>query len=185
MSRNCTETKQRFEPTPMHVVRHTACLDNAFYPELSDRWVSWFPVNSSLISWPWPRSAARRHFLRHVEQEPPVAVVHATHQPAQLVQKTSLFAMAAPDDIVGAFALRKVGELWWLFAVVEELIERYFESASHLFQCLDSRNGMAIFDAGNIATEEPGALLDITLRKFLFFAQCAESITDNHIAMIP
>jgi hypothetical protein len=39
---------------------------------------------------------------------------------------------------------------------------------------------VAILDAGNITTQEAGALLDITLGEFLFLAQSAKTITDNH-----
>ncbi len=90
---------------------------------------------------------ACRHFLRHVEQEPTVAIVHSTHQPAQLMQKACFLAVTSPDDIVGAFSLRKVGELRRLFAVVEELVEWDLESASHFLKSLDGRNSMAIFDS--------------------------------------
>jgi hypothetical protein len=60
--------------------------------------------------------------------------------------------------------------LRWFFAVVEELIERHFESASQFFQCFDGGDSMAIFDTGNITAEEPGSLLDVALGEFLFFA---------------
>jgi len=67
-----------------------------------------------------------------------------------------------------------------LFAVVEELIKWAFESACQLFERFDSRNRVAIFDAGNVAPEQTGAFLDITLGEFLFFAQSTKSVADNH-----
>ena len=57
-----------------------------------------------------PLDLAGGHLLSHVKQEPTVAFFNATHQPAELVQKTSLFPGTAPNDIVSALALRKVGE---------------------------------------------------------------------------
>ena len=73
----------------------------------------------------------------------------------------------------------------WLFAVVEELIKWAFESARQLFQGLDGRDRVAIFDTGNITTKETGAFLDITLGEFFFFTQSAKTIANNHGVSIP
>src|ERR1700737_2821159 len=94
-----------------------------------------------------PRDLAVGHLLSHVEQEPTVRFFNATHQPAELVQKTSLFPGTAPNDIVGAFALRKIGEFGWFLSVIEKLIKRDFQSAGHLFQRFNGRNRMAVFYA--------------------------------------
>ena len=94
-----------------------------------------------------PLDLAVGHLLSHVEQEPAVAFFNATHQPAELGQKTGFLSGTAPNDIVGAFALRKVGESGRFLSVVEELIKWDFQSASHLFKRFNSWNGVAIFDA--------------------------------------
>ena len=94
-----------------------------------------------------PRNLAVGHLLGHVEQEPTVRFFNATHQPAELAQKTCLFAGTAPNDIVSAFALRKIGEFGWFLSVIEELIKGDFQSAGHFFQCFNGRNGMAVFYA--------------------------------------
>ena len=94
-----------------------------------------------------PLDLAVGHLLSHVEQEPTVRFFNLTHQPAELAQKSSLFSGTAPNDIVGALALRKVGEFGRFFSVIEELIEWDFESAGHLFQCFNGWNGMAVFHA--------------------------------------
>jgi hypothetical protein len=44
---------------------------------------------------------------------------------------------------------------------------------------------MAIFDAGDIAAEQSGALFDVPLGKLLFFAQCAKTVADNHVGIVP
>jgi hypothetical protein len=44
---------------------------------------------------------------------------------------------------------------------------------------------MAIFHAGNVTTQKTSALLDITLGEFLFLAQSAKTVTDNHGLSIP
>jgi len=75
--------------------------------------------------------------------------------------------------------------LRWLFAVVEELIKWALESTRQLFQRLDGRDGVAILNAGNVTPEETSALLDITLGEFLFLAQSAKTIANNHGLSIP
>src|ERR1700680_2404660 len=131
-----------------------------------------------------PPDLAGGHLLSHVKQKPTVAFFNATHKPAKLVQKTSLFPGAAPHDVVGAFALRKVGKLGRLFSVIEELVKRDFQGASHFLECFNGRNGMAIFHARDIAAEQSGALFDVPLGKLFFFAQGAKSITDNHVGIV-
>ena len=131
-----------------------------------------------------PPDLAGGHLLSHVKQEPTVAFFNATHQPAKLVQKTSLFPGAAPDDIVSALALRKVGEFGRFFSVIEELIERDFQSARHFLERFNGRNGMAIFHAGDIAAKQSGALFDVPLGKLFFFAQGAKPIADNHVGIV-
>src|SRR5258708_17556126 len=107
------------------------------------------------------RSLAVGHLLGHVEQEPTVRFFNATHQPAELAQKTRLFPGAAPNDIVSALALRKIGEFGWFLSVIEKLIKGDFQSARHLFQCFNGRNAMAVFYAGNVQAQGSRALLDI------------------------
>jgi len=131
-----------------------------------------------------PLDLAGSHLLSHVKQEPAVAFFDATHEPAKLAQKTSFFSGAAPNDLVGAFALGKVGKHGGFFSVIEELIKRDFEGASHFLKRFDGRNGMAIFDAGDIAAKQSGALFDVPLGKLLFFAQGAKPIADNHVGIV-
>jgi hypothetical protein len=44
---------------------------------------------------------------------------------------------------------------------------------------------MAIFNAGDITTKQPGSLFDVALGKFLFLAHYAEAVTYNHVGIIP
>ena len=57
-------------------------------------------------------------------------------------------------------------ELGRFLAIVEKLIERNFHGARHFFKRFNGGNGMAVFDARNVAAEQSGALLDIALRQF-------------------
>jgi hypothetical protein len=126
------------------------------------------------------RELAVGHFLGHVQNQLAIFLVGFAQQTAKLVEEARLFAAAAPGNVVRRLALRQVGQHGRFFAVVEELIERALESASQLFQRLDSRNSMAILDAGDITTKQAGTLFDITLGEFLFLTQSAEAVTNNH-----
>jgi hypothetical protein len=91
------------------------------------------------------------HFLRHVQDEFAVFIFYLAEQTAQFVEETGFFANTPPGDIVGRFALGKIGKLGWLFSVVEELIEWALERASQFLERFNGWDGMAIFNAGDIA----------------------------------
>jgi hypothetical protein len=44
---------------------------------------------------------------------------------------------------------------------------------------------MTIFNTGNITAKQAGTLFDVALGEFLFFAECAKTITYNHWGIIP
>jgi hypothetical protein len=44
---------------------------------------------------------------------------------------------------------------------------------------------MAILDTRDVAAEQAGALFDVTLGEFLFFAQGAKTVTYNHAGIVP
>src|SRR5215470_12941603 len=93
------------------------------------------------------------HFLGHIQNQFAICFVGLAQQAAKFVEKTRIFTGAAPSDVVTRLALREVRQLRRFLAVVEELIERHFESASELLERFNSRNGVAIFDAGDVAAE--------------------------------
>src|ERR1700722_299658 len=127
---------------------------------------------------------AAGHLLGHVKQELAVVIFDATEKPAKLVQKTSFFSGAAPNNFVGIFALRKVGKLRGFLSVVEELVKRDFQRTSHFLERFNGRNGMAIFNARDIAAKQSGALFDVPLGKLFVFAQGAKTISDNHVGIV-
>ena len=93
------------------------------------------------------------HLLSHVKDELAILFLDLAQEAAQLVEITGFFPDAAPSDVVRRLALRQIGKLGWLFSIVEELVERTLEGTGQFLQRFDGRNGMAIFDAGNITTE--------------------------------
>src|SRR6266566_3806083 len=120
------------------------------------------------------------HFLGHIENELAVTFFHFAQQAAKLVEKACIFTDAAPGDVVRRLALGEIRQLRRFLTVIKELIEWALESASEFFQRLDGRDSMTIFDARNVATKEAGTFLDVALGEFLFFAECAKTVTNNH-----
>ena len=56
----------------------------------------------------------------------------------------------------------------------EELAERKVEGGGDLLEGLERGNGVAVFNAGEVATQQAGALLDITLRHAALEAEVAD-----------
>src|SRR5712692_6766086 len=117
---------------------------------------------------------AIRHFLGPIENEFAIPFFHLAQQAAKLVEKACIFTDTAPRDVIRRFPLGEIRQLRRFLTVIKELIEWAFESASQLFQRFDGRDSMTIFYAGNVATKKAGALFDVALGEFLFFAECAK-----------
>ena len=73
-----------------------------------------------------------------------------------------------------------MGKLGRLFTLVEELVDRDLQDAGEFFQRFHGRHPVAAFDAGDVATQQPGALLDVALRKRFVFAQDPQAVADDH-----
>src|SRR6266481_8991658 len=125
------------------------------------------------------------HFLGHVEDELAIPFFHFAQQAAKLVEKACIFTDAAPGNIIRRLALGKIRQLRRFLTVIKELIEWALESASELFQRFDGRDGMAVLYAGNVTTKQTRSLFDVALGQFLFFAECAKAVTNNHAGIIP
>ncbi len=125
------------------------------------------------------------HLLGHVEDELAVSFFDLAQQAAKLVEKACIFTDAAPGDVIRRLPLGEIRQLRRLFAVIKELIEWALESARQLLQRFDGRDSMTILYAGNVTTKQTGTLFDIALGEFLFFAECAKAVTDNHDGIIP
>src|SRR2546422_89259 len=94
------------------------------------------------------------HLLSHVQQQLSVAFVHATQQPAELDQKTGVFAGAAPVSPVRSLAFREIGQLRRFLAVVEERSEEHtseLQSRLHLVcsLLLEKKNNRRRFPASD------------------------------------
>jgi hypothetical protein len=125
------------------------------------------------------------HFLSHVEKQPPIAFVDSAEQASEHGQKAGLLPGAAPGNFFRRLAFWQIGQIGRFFTVVKKLVHGHFEGPGHFLKRLDSRNRMAIFDARDIAPQKPGTLFYVTLRKILFLAQGAKSITNYHLYIVP
>ena len=125
-----------------------------------------------------------RHFLGHEEQQFPVAFIGAAEKLAKFLEQPRFLARAAPGDFSCALALKNVGQGRRLVAVVEELVQGNFESAGKFLDGLQSRNGVSVFHAGNIAPQQSRALFNFSLRKFLFFAKRPQVVPNDHFFVL-
>src|ERR1700730_12477112 len=125
------------------------------------------------------------NFLSNIEQQPPIALVDSAQQPPEHGQKAGLLPGAAPGNFFRRLAFRQIGQIGRFFTVVKKLVHGHFQGARHFVKRLDSRNRMVMFDALDIAPRQPGTLFYVSLRKILFLAQVAKSITNYHFHIVP
>src|SRR5207302_1859107 len=98
----------------------------------------------------------------------------------ELVQVNGILSSTAPRAAVGRSLFEKVRDAKRLIAVIKQLIQRDFKSPRHLLQRFNGWDCVAIFDARNVAAQQPRSLFDISLGELFIFAQLAQTITDYH-----
>jgi hypothetical protein len=74
------------------------------------------------------------------------------------------------SDVVGSLTLQEIWQLGWFFAIIKQLVYRDFKGTSKLLKRPDVRHRVSVFDPGNVTSKQPSRLLNIVLRKLLFFA---------------
>src|SRR5262249_40881645 len=122
--------------------------------------------------------------LCHVEDQFPIVVFHLAQQAAKLVEKARFFAGRAPSDVIRRLPLRQVRQHWRFLTVIKEVIEWALESTREVLQRFNGWYRMTIFHAGNIAAQQPRTFLNVALGEFLFFAQSAKTVTNNHAGIV-
>src|SRR6266446_2451391 len=125
------------------------------------------------------------HLLGHIEYEFAIFFFHFAQQAAKLVEKACIFTGTTPRDVIRRFPLGKIRQLRRFFTVIKELIEWALESTRKLFQRFNGGDGMTILNAGNVTTKQTCAFFDVALGEFLFFAQSAKTVTNNHGGYYP
>jgi hypothetical protein len=120
-----------------------------------------------------------------VQKQLPVVGVHVSEKPCQLPQVATLFA-PKPSHLwpiaVRSDCSRSLGRF---VTILHELVERKLQCSGHFFQRFNGRNGVAVFNAGDVASEQASALLDVALGEFLFLPQFAEAVSYHHSRIIP
>src|SRR5882724_3774124 len=124
------------------------------------------------------------HLLGHVQDQLAILFFNLAQQAAKLVEKACFFACRAPRDVIRRLPFGQVRQYWRFLTVIKELIEWALEGTRKLLQCFDGRYGVAIFDAGDITAQQACTLLDVALGEFLFLAQSAKTVTNNHAGII-
>jgi len=117
-----------------------------------------------------------RHFCGHVQNQLLAALVRLAEDAPKFVQVDRVFAFRAESDFVSRTPLREIGQIGRFLAFVKEFVHWNFESASHLLERLDGRNSVSIFDAGDVAAEQSGPLLDMSLGEIFRFAEFAKPV---------
>jgi len=105
-----------------------------------------------------------------VEDELAVVLGEAAEKLAEALEETRGVAGVAPVAVIVGGVLGDGPKFGGRIAVVKELVERNFEGAGQFFKGLDARDGVAVFDARDVATLEAGALLDVALGKVFLLA---------------
>src|SRR6202011_1126843 len=77
--------------------------------------------------------------------------------------------------------VRKIRDLRGFFAIVKELVDWDFQSASEFLKRLDGRHGVPVLDPGDVAAQESRPFFNFALRKLFLFTQLTQTITDNHV----
>src|SRR5882724_4685727 len=130
-------------------------------------------------------TVAACHFLDHVQEQVSVGGVHLRNKPPQLLKVAGLSTPKSP--CLGPITIRT--DCNWGFghsvAIVHKVVERKFQRSGHFLQRLHCRNGMTVLNARDVAAEQAGTLLDVTLRELLFLTKFAESFADNHLCSPP
>src|SRR5690348_2133483 len=94
-----------------------------------------------------------RHLLHRVQNELAVVFAGLTQQAPQLAEILRTLAGTSPRMHLGRVSSGHGWHLRRLLAVVEESVHGNFESARQLFQGLNRRNRMPVFDTGNVAAK--------------------------------
>ena len=121
------------------------------------------------------------HLKGHVHDQFAVGIGKTTEEMTETLEELGGLTRTAPFFGAGNHALRQCGSFWRRFSIVEKLIHGNFQSPGEFLERLDAGDGMAIFDAGNVASFQPGAVFNISLREVLLFADSPKTIRNYHI----
>lgn len=103
----------------------------------------------------------------------------------KLGEQTRILAGTAPGKVEGISSPGKIPKFKRPFTIVEQLIEGDLQGVGHFLQRFERRNGVAIFDAGDVAAEQPSSFFNITLREVLLLAESTQAVSNDHFDTPP
>jgi hypothetical protein len=103
-------------------------------------------------------------FLGHVEQELPVFLVNLVEKAFHFLKETHfLFLLGIEHQFFRALQLAQVGQNRFSVSFIEKLMEGDFQCRREPLQGFERRHSVAVLDPGDVTTQEPGTLFNITL----------------------
>ena len=123
---------------------------------------------------------AAGHLFCEAVEEAAVAGSDFAEEAAETQEIVGVLSGGAEGHVIVGFGSGRPGGRRKGVAVVEMVVDGDFDGAGEFFESFDGRNGVAVFDAGEIATKQPGAIFDIALGEIALFAKQAEALTDSH-----
>ena len=117
----------------------------------------------------------------HEKDQAQFVFCETAEQAPELFENARVFARAAPECAASGFALRRFRYFWRLLAVVKQPVHGDFECVGELLERLNAGHGVAILDAGDVATKQASALFDIALGQFFSFTQQTYTVTNYHV----
>ncbi|SPE23861.1 hypothetical protein SBA2_170017 [Acidobacteriia bacterium SbA2] len=102
--------------------------------------------------------------LSHVEQELPVFLIDLVEKAFHLFKETHfLLLLGIEYQLFRALQLAQVGQDRFSVSFVKKRMERDFQRRREPLQGFERRYRVAVLYPGNVTTQEPGTLFNITL----------------------
>jgi hypothetical protein len=114
------------------------------------------------------RLSMSSHLLGCIKEQMAIPLVYAAEEPSQLHIKLAVLPRYSvwPIEITTA-----KDRSCWLIAFVANFPERHVECGGELLQSLNARNRVAIFESGDVTTNEAGAFFDVALAQLFQFSE--------------
>jgi hypothetical protein len=113
-------------------------------------------------------------------EEAAVAGGDFAEEAAEAVEVVGVLSGGTKGHTIIGFGMGRPGGRGKGVTVVEKIMDGNLDGAGEFFEGLNGGNGMAVFDAREIAAEQSGAILDIALGEIALFPKQAEALTYSH-----
>ena len=113
-------------------------------------------------------------------EEAAVAGGDFAEEAAETVEVVGVVSGRTKGHLIIGLGMGGLGGLGKGVTIVEKKMDGDLDGAGEFLERLDGGNGMAVFDAREIAAEQSGAALDVALGEIALFPEQAESLTYSH-----